>query len=168
MKMRLYKALRSVISAIPVAICCFLVAAEDTAVIQPITQLGTRPSPDGQFNVVLRQNSMGAGIDLFVMKQYEPIFYAADITGYLWINNLLIYSSLPLYGSGGIYKYNPMMETRSSVVDGKSNEYFELKSVSSKTKKLAYYHSDDIRHVDAARLKAPKEAVRGIAIPDTD
>ena len=105
---------------------------------------------------------------MFVMKHSEPIFYAGDVTGYLWVNNHLIYSALPLYGSGGIYKYNPVMETRSFVVDGNANEYFELQSFSSKRAKLAYYYSDDIRHVDVERLKASKEAVREIAIPNGD
>jgi hypothetical protein len=109
---------------------------------------------------------MGGATDLFVMKNCEPIFYAADVTGYLWAGKALIYSCAPLYGSAGIYRYDPIMETRSSLVDGKENEYFELRSFSPNTKKLGYYYSDDIRHLDIMKLKASKEAVRKIAIPN--
>ena len=164
--MRLYKTLQSAISATLAIICSLFIAAQDAGVIRPSIQLGTHPSPDARFDVVLRQNSMGGGVDLFVMKHCEPIFYAADISGYLWINNVLIYSSLPLYGSGGVYKYNPITETRSCIVDGNTNEYFELESFTTKTKKLAYYYSNDISHVDVERLKASKKAVRQVEIPN--
>jgi hypothetical protein len=62
---------------------------------------------------------VGGGTDLFVMKGDEPIFYAGDISGYFWVDNVLVYSSLPLYGKAGIYMYNPAVEVRSSLVDEK-------------------------------------------------
>jgi len=107
---------------------------------------------------------MGGGIDLFVMKGGDPMFYAGDVTGYLWINSVLVYSSLPLYGSAGIYSYDPITELRSTVVDGKENDYFELKSYSLDTTKLSYFYSDDIKHMDVAQLKASNEAVREVLI----
>jgi hypothetical protein len=157
---------RLAISAIPIAICHFSLPAETGVVVEPITELGIRASANGRFKVVLRQNSMGGAIDLFVMKNCEPIFYAADVTGYLWAGNAVIYSSSPLYGSAGIYRYDPIMETRSSLVDGKENEYFELRSFSPNAKKLEYYYSDDIRHLDIMKLKASNESVREIPIPN--
>jgi hypothetical protein len=164
--MPLYKVLWLAISTILVLVCDFSLAVEDAAVVKPVTQLGMHPSPDAGFNVVLRQNNMGGATDLFVMKRHEPIFYAADVTGYLWVNKVLIYSSLPLYGSAGIYMYDPVMEMRASIVDGKENEYFELKSFSKKTKKLGYFYSNDIENFDVAKLKASKEAVREIPLPN--
>lgn len=163
--MRLSKFLQSVISAVCILICEPTLAAGDLATIEPIKELGMRSSPDHRFNVILRQNSMGGGTDLFVMKGGEPIFYAGDVTGYFWVEGILVYSSLPLYGSAGIYTYDPVMEMRSPLVDGKENEYFELKSYSSNTKKVAYYYSDDIRQVDITKLKASNNAVREVLVP---
>jgi hypothetical protein len=163
--MRHYKILRSVISATCVLLCKVATGAGDVAVVQPVTELGTHSGPGGRFNVVLRENSMGGGTDLFVMKRQVPIFYAADVTGYIWDKGILIYSSLPLYGSGGIYTYDPVMETRSSVIDGKSNEYFELKSFSPETRKLAYFYSDNLKAVNLRTLKKSAVAVREIPIP---
>jgi len=57
---------------------------------------------------------------------------------------------------------------RSSLVDGKENEYFELKGYSSDTHKVRYYYSDDIKHVDVAKLKAANDAVRDVSIPIQD
>jgi hypothetical protein len=108
---------------------------------------------------------MGGGTDLFVMKGDEPIFYAGDVSGYFWINGILVYSSLPLYGKAGIYMYDPTMEMRSSLVDGKENDYFELKSYSSETNKVAYYYSNDITKTDIATLKGSKNAVREVLMP---
>jgi hypothetical protein len=164
--MLLFRLSRLAISTISIVICHFSLHAETDVVVEPITELGARASPNGQFKVVLRQNSMGGATDLFVMKNCEPIFYAADVTGYLWVGNALVYSSTPLYGSAGIYRYDPIMEMRSSLVDGKENEYFELRCFSPNTKKLDYYYSDDIRHLDIMKLKASKEAVREIPIPN--
>jgi hypothetical protein len=48
----------------------------------------------------------------------------------------------------------------------RSTVTFELRSFSPTTKKLEYYYSDDIRHLDIMKLKASKEAVREIAIPN--
>jgi hypothetical protein len=162
--MRLSKLLQSAISATSFLICELAPASGDLAV-KPITQLGVHPSPDHQFNVVLRKNSMGGGTDLFVMKGGEPIFYAGDATGCFWIGSILVYSSSPLYGSSGIYTYDPVIETRSSLVDGKANEYFELKGYLATANKVAYYYSDDISHLDITKLKASNSAVREVLMP---
>jgi hypothetical protein len=163
--MRPYRLLQLVISGICAVYFQFPLALGDIGIVLPVTELGLHPAPDGRFVVVLRKNGMGGGTDLFVMKGPEPIFYAADVTGYLWIDHILIYSSLPLYGSAGVYAYNPIMETRSSLVDGKENQYFQIKSFSLKTNTIEYYYSDDIRHADVENLKASKGAVRVIAVP---
>jgi hypothetical protein len=162
--MRPYRLLQLVISGICAVYFHFPFVLGDTGIV-PVTELGVHPAPDGRFAVVLRKNSMGGGTDLFVKKGPEPIFYAADVTGYLWIDHILIYSSLPLYGSAGVYAYNPIMEIRSSLVEGKENEYFQLKSFSPNTNTIEYYYSEDIRHADVEKLKASKEAVRKIAVP---
>jgi hypothetical protein len=163
--MRPYRLLQSVISGICAVYFQIPLALAGAELVLPVTELGVHPAHDGRFAVVLRQNGMGGGTDLFVMKGSEPIFYAADVTGCLWIDHILIYSSLPLYGSGGVYTYNPIMETRSSLVAGKENEYFQIKSFSPKTNTIEYYYSDDIRHADAEKLKASKEAIRLITVP---
>jgi hypothetical protein len=163
--MRPYRLLQLVISGICAVYSYFPFALGDTGIVLPVTELGVHPAPDGRFAVVLRKNSMGGATDLFVMKGPEPILYAADVTGYLWIDHILIYSSLPLYGSAGLYTYNPIMETRSSLVEGKENQYFQLKSFSPKTNTIEYYYSDDIRHADVEKLKTSKGAIREIAAP---
>src|SRR5581483_606998 len=162
------KLLRSGISSACILACGVTLIAGKLASVEPIKELGMRYSPNHQFKVVLRQNSMGGGIDMFVMKGEEPIFYAGDLSGYFWIHEILVYSSLPLYGKAGIYMYDPTMEMRSSLVDGKENEYFELKGYSSDTQKVRYYYSDDIKHVDVAKLKAANDAVRDVSIPIQD
>ena len=162
--MRPYRLLQLVISGICSVYFHLPFALGDTGFV-PVTELGVHPAPDGRFAVVLRKNSMGGGTDLFVMKGPEPIFYAADVTGYLWIDHILVYSSLPLYGSAGVYAYNAIMETRSSLVQGKENQYFQLKSFSPKTNTIEYYYSEDIRHADIEKLKASKASIREIAGP---
>lgn len=164
-KMCHYKLLQSVINSVCILICEFTLVAGSLPAVKPIKDLGMRSSPNHQFKVVLRQNSMGGGTDMFVMKGEEPIFYAGDISGYVWIDGILVYSSLPLYGKAGVYMYDPAMEICSSLVVGKENEYFELKSYSSDTNKLAYYYSDDIKQVDIAKLKASNNAVREVSMP---
>jgi hypothetical protein len=159
------KLLQSVISAVCVLAWELTVAAGNFATVDAIKEMGMRPSPNHQFKVILRKNSMGGGTDLFVMKGEEPIFYAGDVSGYFWVDDILVYSSLPLYGKAGIYMYDPIMETRSSLVDGKDTDYFELKSYSSETKKVAYYYSNDITQVDIAKLKASSNTVREVLMP---
>jgi hypothetical protein len=159
------KLLRSAISAVFIRVCELTLVAGNLATVEPIKELGMRSSPNHQFKVVLRQNSMGGGTDMFVMKGEEPSFYAGDVSGYFWVHGILVYSSLPLYGKGGTYTYDPTMEMRSSLVDGKENEYFELKSYSSDTNKVAYYYSDDIKQLDIATLKASNNAVREVLMP---
>jgi len=163
--MRDSKLLRSLISTVCALICGLTLTAGNLPAVEPIKELGMRSSPNHQFKVILRQDSMGGGTDLFVMKGDEPIFNAGDVTGYFWVDGILVYSSLPLYGKAGIYMYDPTMEMRSSLVNGKENEYFELKSYSSDTNKVAYYYSDDIRQVDIAKLKASNSAVREVLMP---
>lgn len=158
------KLLQSGISAVCL-ICEVTLVAGNLATVEPVKELGMRSSPNHQFKVILRQNSMGGGTDLFVMKGDEPIFYAGDVSGYFWVDGILIYSSLPLYGKGGIYMYDPVMEMRSSLVNGKENEYFELKSYSPNTNKVAYYYSNDIAQVDIAKLKGSNDAVREVLMP---
>ena len=167
-KMYHSKLLQLVISAVCTLVCELTLTAGNLETVEPVKELGMRPSPNHQFKVVFRQNSMGAGTDLFVMKGEEPIFYAGDVSGYLWIDGLLAYSSLPLYGKAGIYLSDPTSEMRSSLVDGKENEYFELKSYSSDTNKVAYYYSNDITKTDIATLKGSKNAVREVSMPPRD
>jgi hypothetical protein len=159
------KLLQLVISAVCTLVCELTLVAGNLATVEPIKELGARFGPNHEFKVILRQNSMGGGTDLFVMKGDEPIFYAGDVSGYFWINGILVYSSLPLYGKAGIYMYDPTMEMRSSLVDGKENDYFELKSYSSETNKVAYYYSNDITKTDIATLKGSKNAVREVLMP---
>jgi hypothetical protein len=163
--MRDSKLLQLAISAVCILLCELTLVAANLATVEPIKELGMRSSPNHQFKVILRQNSMGGGTDLFVMKEDEPIFYAGDVSGYFWVDGILVYSSLPLYGKAGIYMYDPVMEMRSSLVDGKGNEYFELKSYSSDTNKVAYYYSNDITQVDIAKLRAANNAVREVLMP---
>lgn len=163
--MRLSKSLRSAISAVYILVCGSTFVAGNLPAVEPVKELGMRSSRNPQFKVILRQNSMGAGTDLFLVKGDEPIFYAGDVSGYFWVDGTLVYSSLPLYGKAGIYMFDPVTEMRSSLVDGKENEYFELKSYSSGTNKIAYYYSNDITQVDIAKLKTAHDAVREIVMP---
>ena len=68
----------------------------------------------------------------------------------------------------GFTCHDPTSEMRSSLVDGKENEYFELKSYSSDTDKVAYYYSNDITKTDIATLKGSKNAVREVSMPPRD
>lgn len=99
------------------------------------------------------------------MKKDEPIFHAADVSAYVWVDAKLVYSSLPLYGESGIYMYDPRMETVSCLVSGKDNDYFELSSFLPKRNRIEYYYSNDINHLDVAQLKRSKEALRELALP---
>jgi hypothetical protein len=159
------KLLQLLISAVCTLVCELALAGGNMATVEPIKELGMRSSPNHQFKVILRQNGMGGGTDLFVTKGDEPIFYAGDVSGYFWVDEILVYSCLPLYGKAGIYMYDPIMEIRSSLVDGKENEYFELKSYSSNTNKIAYYYSDDRKQLDIAKLKTSNSAVREVLMP---
>ena len=136
--------------------------------LSPTNTLGVHSSATGKFKAILRQNAMGGGVDLFVMKKNTPLFHAADVNSIVWIKDCLIYAAGPLYGPSGVFWYNASLEQISALRPGKDNEYFELKVVKPKERKLEYVYSSEVSNLDVDRLRASPEAVQTLELHSCD
>jgi hypothetical protein len=136
--------------------------------LAPTNTLGIHPSATGKFKAILRLNAMGGGVDLFVMKKNAPLFHAADVSSIVWIKDCLIYSAGPLYGQSGVFLYNASLGEASTLRPGKDNEYFELKAINPKERKLEYFYSSDVGSLDVERLRASPDAVQTLELPSFD
>jgi hypothetical protein len=142
--------------------------SEQREVLSPTRDLGAHFSIGKQFRAILRQNAMGGGIDLFVLKGDEPLFFAADVNSIVWSGDRLIFAAGPLYGPSGIFRYEAALEQISVVRAGDHNDYFELRALNLREKKLEFYYAADIEHLDVSELRANPEAVQSIDLSELE
>src|SRR6266478_3262154 len=61
-------------------------------------QLGWLASSKKPFRLLCRINAAGGFRELYLFHGNDPVFYARDVTAYLWQNGKVVYSASPLYG----------------------------------------------------------------------
>lgn len=90
------------------------------------------------FRLLCRVSAAGGFRELYVFRGTDPVFYARDVTAYLWQNGKVIYSASPLYGKSGIFIIDPSLEMESTVIDGASKEYIVLQSYDAASHRVKY------------------------------
>jgi hypothetical protein len=115
---------------------------------------------------------VGGFTQLSVLRSAEksPHLVIKDVTAAAWVApSSLIYSTSPLYGSPGLYRFDCDHMT-STVLVGPRNktadypngtDYFELHAVPvSAQGKLYYYYAPEVDSVDFATFHSPKHLYR--------
>jgi len=120
---------------------CLFVTAVHAAADQDIKAsdaVGWFDSSHKPCRLLCRINAAGGFRELYVFRGTDPVFYARDVTAYLWQNGKVIYSASSLYGKPGIFIIDPSLEIESTVIDGTRNEYIVLQSYSAASHRLKY------------------------------
>ncbi|SRR6266568_675101 len=101
-------------------------------------KVGWLASSKQPFRLLCRINASGGFRELYIFHGNDPVFYARDVTAYLWQNGKVIYSASPMYGKSGIFIVDPTLEIESSTVEGTKNEYIVLQSYTPASHRVRY------------------------------
>src|SRR5438132_2387990 len=107
-------------------------------VVQASDKIGWVASANKPFRLFCRTNAAGGFREIYVFRGDEPVFYARDVTAYLWVNSRVIYSASPIYGKSGIFIIDPKTEIESTILEGASGDYIGLSSYSPSSHRLKY------------------------------
>ena len=120
--------------------CVFvtMLRAADDQESKATDKVGWLASPQKAFRLLCRINAAGGFRELYIFHGDDPVFYARDVTAYLWQNKKVIYSASPMYGKSGIFIIDPTLEIESSIVNGTKNEYMVLQSYIPTSHRLKY------------------------------
>ncbi len=123
-----------------ILICLFAMTVHASAEqgIKATDAVGWSDSSHKPFRLLCRVNAAGGFREVYVFRGTDPVFYARDVTAYLWQNGKVIYSASPLYGKSGIFIIDPSLEIESTVLDGATNEYVVLQSYSAASHRVKY------------------------------
>jgi hypothetical protein len=130
--------------------------------IKATEAVGWFKSSQKPFRLVCRVNAAGGFRELYVFRGNDPVFYARDVTAYLWQNGKVIYSASPLYGKSGIFIIDPSLEIQSTVIDGARNEYIVLQTYNAASHRVKY----ETRPLDTAKHNDGPAANHEVEVSD--
>lgn len=128
---------------------------ETVQLSQVFKNLGAYNSPGGQCPIYLTTSEKGGFTQLQFQSKSSGKKLVNDVTGVAYISNeILVYTTSPIYGTPGIFIYDCLSENTKQIVGPtkidkaypQGSGYFELYGI--KREKIYFYYSPDVDQID--------------------
>lgn len=131
--------------------------------IKAVDKLGWMAASHKPLRLLCRISAAGGFRELYIFRGDDPVFYARDVTAYLWQNGKVIYSASPIYGKSGIFVVDPVLEIESAIVNGSKDDYIVLQSYLPPSRRVKYSKG----HLDSSSNKGGLDEIKEADVKDS-